>query len=131
MNRILPEALPGAVGANPTEKERFCPEVRLNGVGNPETEKPGPEKLAELTDAVAVPALVKITDILVFDPTTTAPKLTGDGLALSCAVSAEIPVLEGAAPTPQPQSERHKREITAIAIVFVANSEVRRHVSLR
>lgn len=58
----------------------------------PETEKPGPLKLAELTDAVAAPTFVSVTDLFELDPTVTDPKFTGDGLALSCAVPAAMPV---------------------------------------
>jgi hypothetical protein len=72
----LPDALPGAVGANSALKVLNCPGARDNGKVNPLMPKPAPVTLPCERLKMAVPELVKVTVWAFVVPTATFPKLT-------------------------------------------------------
>ena len=80
---ILPEALPLAVGANVTVKVVFAP--ALIEVGCKVVVYPALEIVAAVMFSVALPVLVSVTLLLELLPTFTLPKITEDGVMLSCA----------------------------------------------
>jgi len=72
----LPDALPGAVGANCALKVLDCPGARANGKVKPLMAKPAPVTLPCEILKLAVPELVKVTAWALAVPTGTFPKLT-------------------------------------------------------
>ncbi len=72
----LPDALPGAVGANCALKVLDCPGARENGKVKPLMAKPAPVTLPCEIFKLAVPELVKVTVWALAVPTITFPKLT-------------------------------------------------------
>src|SRR5713226_3734127 len=72
----LPDALPGAVGANCALKVLDCPGARENGKVKPLMPKPAPVTLPCEIFKLAVPELVKVTVWALAVPTVTLPKLT-------------------------------------------------------
>ena len=72
----VPDALPGAVGANCALKVLDCPGARESGKLNPLMPKPAPVTLPCEMFKLAVPEFVKVTAWLLAVPTITFPKLT-------------------------------------------------------
>ena len=75
-SETVPDALPGAVGANCALKVLDCPGARESGKLNPLMPKPAPVTLPCEIFKLAVPELVKVTVWASVVPTTTFPKLT-------------------------------------------------------
>ena len=80
---ILPLALPVAEGANCALKLVFCPAASVSGIDNPVRLNPVPEALAAEIVTLAVPELLNAMVCVPLPPTTTLPKLTLEGFALS------------------------------------------------
>lgn len=72
----VPDALPGAVGANCALKVLDCPGARETGKLNPLMPKPAPLTLPCEIFKLAVPEFVKVTVWALADPTITFPKVT-------------------------------------------------------
>lgn len=72
----VPDAPPGAVGANCALKVVDCPGARESGKVSPLMPKPAPVALPCKILKLAVPEFVKVTDWALAVPTITFPKLT-------------------------------------------------------
>lgn len=90
----VPFARPNVSGEDLTSSVAVCFGLRVSGNFAPETVKPMPLIVAELTVTAAVPVEVSVTGSVVAPPTITLPKLRLVGLTESVAVaaSAELPV---------------------------------------
>jgi hypothetical protein len=84
----LPVVAPAAVGSNWTFSVAVCPGFRVRGKVIPETEKPVPDTVAELTLTGAVPADVRVTGCVAFELSTTLPKVTLPALMLNIGTAA-------------------------------------------
>jgi hypothetical protein len=80
---ILPLALPAATGAKPAVNDALCPALIVTGVDIPLMLNPVPETLAAEIVTLPVPVLFNVTVADALLPTSTLPKLTLAGLALS------------------------------------------------
>ena len=81
-----PVAAPADAGSNCTVKVVVCPGVKVRGKLAPETEKPVPVAIAELTATGAVPVEDRTTDWLVAVFTATLPKATLAALIVNVGV---------------------------------------------
>jgi hypothetical protein len=81
---MLPLALLADAGENIAVNEVFCPGLRVSGTVKPLMLKPVPEALAAEIVKGPVPGLVNVTVCNPLMPTRTFPKLTLEGLAVSC-----------------------------------------------
>jgi len=73
---MVPDALPGAAGANCALKVLDCPGARESGKVSPLMPKPAPVTLPCEIFKLAVPEFVKVTVWALAVPTITFPKLT-------------------------------------------------------
>jgi hypothetical protein len=80
---MLPVVLPTTEGENCAVNVVFCPALTVNGVDKPLILKPVPVTLAAEIVTLAVPEFVSVTICDPLLPTTTLPKLTLAGLAVS------------------------------------------------
>jgi len=71
-----PVAAPAVVGSNCRFSVSACPGFRVTGKLAPESEKPAPVSVAELTVTGAVPVDVKVTDCVATVPSSTLPNAT-------------------------------------------------------
>jgi hypothetical protein len=73
----------------------LCPAAKFIGVVRPLAVKPAPEAASCETVTLELPALVRVTALLLLLPTFTFPKLTLVGLAASCTLTAApVPLSE-------------------------------------
>ena len=84
----LPDTLPVAVGAKPTENDVDWPGVNVSGRPSPETEKPFPVTLSEESETLAFPVFVSVTVFELLVPVATLPKLSEVGETPSCRTGA-------------------------------------------
>ncbi len=82
-SETLPVVLPVTVGANSTLRLLDCPAESVRGKVCPVIVKPAPLTAAWETVKLPVPALLKVTVCVLAVPTSTSPKVTLLGLALS------------------------------------------------
>jgi hypothetical protein len=80
------------VGAKCALKIALAPALTLSVVGRPLMEKPLPEMLQELIFNVEVLVFVSVTACVLLVPIVTFPNATGDGVTLSWADEAPVPV---------------------------------------
>ena len=92
---MLPETFPAVVGANCTVNVAFEPPLRVAGNDIPLTVMPEPVGEMPETVTFEVPEFVRVTFFVVFDPTSTLPKLMLIGEA----------VRPGAVPVPVSDTE--------------------------
>ncbi len=83
-NEMLPLAPPAEDGVKLVESPTLWPALSVVGADNPAMAKPVPETLAEEIVMLAVPEFVRVMECEPLLPTTTLPKLTLVGLAVSC-----------------------------------------------
>src|SRR5260370_35172144 len=84
---MLPDALPGAVGANCALKVLDCPGGRESGKFSPLMPKPAPLALPCEIFKLAVPVFVKVTGWVLAVPTVRFPKPTLPGEMESCCLT--------------------------------------------
>ena len=84
----LPETLPVAVGAKATANEVAWLGESVRGRARPETVKPLPVTLSEVSETLEFPVLVSVTVCVALVPVVRLPKLRDVGDALSCSVAA-------------------------------------------
>ncbi len=81
---MLPEALPATVGANVAISVVLSPGLRVIGTVNPLMLKPDPDALSVEIVRGPFPEFVRVILCVALLPTVTLPKLTLDGLIVSC-----------------------------------------------
>ncbi len=87
-----PVTAPAVVGANFTVSVSVCLGFSVTGKVDPETEKPEPPIVAELTFTAAVPLDVSVTVCVGLDPTATLPKLKLLGLTVNTGEFVPLPL---------------------------------------
>src|SRR5215469_5646198 len=88
LTTALPETLPVVVGAKATANEVAWLGKSVRGRVRPETVKPLPVTLSEVSETLEFPVLVSVTVCVALEPVVTLPKLRAVGDALSCSVLA-------------------------------------------
>ena len=81
---MFPEALPATVGANFAISVALSPGLMVTGTANPLILKPDPDAVAAEIVRAAFPEFVRVMFCVALLPTVTLPKLTFDGLIVSC-----------------------------------------------
>ena len=87
-----PVTAPDAVGANFTVSVNVCFGFNVTGKVDPDTVKPVPVIVAELTFTAAVPLDVSVTVCVGLDPTATLPKAKLPGLTVSRVEVVPVPL---------------------------------------
>jgi hypothetical protein len=83
-----PVAAPAAVGSNCAVRTIACPGLSVTGNEDPETEKPAPVTVPELTVTAAVPEDVKVTDFVTAVFRATLPNDSAVALTVSVGMAA-------------------------------------------